>query len=254
MINMKMIKHGRKKDNRKLSKLAIAAEGFLVISFLLLLIIYGSSNNKFLEYTGVSALILSFVLSIISLIEISIRKNIKGYSVALVPIFVFLVLILFQFIIVRPGMKRREEFVKNYTGKHNLQIIYDSILEYSKHNNELPLAISWCDSLMEYSDNISENNFKHPFIKGYECNYAYNDNISNLKLKEVSKETVLVFGSDGRWNQHGGKELLKQRPQYETCVLLKNGDIYIYNFEREGIEKWEMKEKKTTFEQLRWKP
>ena len=155
--------------------------------------------------------------------------------------------------------RRRSWEEKSYSSVSNLRLLGKSFIGYAKNNNGyLPDANQWCDLLMRYDKTLTGQNFKHPLIKEWECNIAFNKNLNCLKLSEIPKDTVLLFEADGGWNLSGDKELFeksrKEQTDYYFCyVLLADGNIESYRFEEGGYKTFDSKGVES-IKPLRWKP
>jgi hypothetical protein len=166
----------------------------------------------------------------------TLAKTPTHINVAIILGFLYIVFVLVVVLIGR----RRFLAEKAYSTLYNLRLLDKSLIGYAKNNNGyLPDANQWCDLLMRYDKTLTRQNFKHPLIKEWECNIAFNKNLSCLKLSEIPKDTVLLFEADGGWNLSGDMDLLQKRynnrKDYYFCnVLLIDGSIKTYQFERGG--------------------
>ena len=92
----------------------------------------------------------------------------------------------------------------------NLRELGRAMLVYAgDYDEKYPMADKWCDILSEYIDMgkgnaADERDFKCPANKNKRCSYAINQNVS----KRSHQSLVLLFESEGGWNQFGGPELL----------------------------------------------
>ncbi|MHC4396835.1 MAG: hypothetical protein ACYS1A_14390 [Planctomycetota bacterium] len=190
----------------------------------------------------------TLVLGIIAFIIIGFHgEKLKGRGYA----FAAVVLALFYILM---GMNSLARFM-DYKAKYNLRKLRKALIVYAEDRDKhLPVANNWCDLLMRYDKSLSRGNFKHPLIKGSECDFAFNKNLDGLRLADIPGDVILLFGAKGGWNLNGGVELLKERPNLDTYILFVNGDISPYSFSDEGIQKWDDDLEKTSIEPLRWKP
>jgi len=144
---------------------------------------------------------------------------------------------------------RRTYYEKTNTARYNLKLLGAVISRYAEDNDGyLPDAKQWCDLLMKYDSTLSEDNFKHPKLKGFVI--AFNKNLDNLRLSNIPDDVVLLFEAQGRLNLSGGAELLTSENvnRDRIDVLFINNDIKTYWVKREGIRTYG-----DVFLPLRWK-
>jgi hypothetical protein len=119
--------------------------------------------------------------------------------------------------------------------KSNLHNLGTAIKQYADENSgEYPAPDQWCDSLLEYSDS-------NPPIKAFRCrlygegrcHYGMNTNVE----PDSPNDVVLLFETEGVWNQHGGPELLNtENHGGEGCNILFNDGRFDF-VEPEELEK-----------------
>ena len=88
-------------------------------------------------------------------------------------------------------------------------------LKYAQdHGGRLPPAQEWCDLLRPYLKNAHA--FVCPAAKNLRCSYAFNANLSGVRLDDIpeSRHVVIFFESDRGWNAAGGPELLPAQPRH----------------------------------------
>lgn len=141
-----------------------------------------------------------------------------------------------------------------------LETLDKALRNYERNNGHLPDANSWCDSLLEYDSALSEKSFIHPGAKVMElkgeCHFAFNKNLSGVKLSDAASDTVLLFWADGAWNLNGGVELLEPEVNNNLgymFITLANETTAIYHYKSKGYtiihSKYNSKPKK-----LNWEP
>lgn len=111
--------------------------------------------------------------------------------------------------------------------------IGDRLLEYAKnHNNRLPEADVWCNTLLKYRGDIvfSRN-------AAFRCDTAFNRNLSGMEILKIPKDTVLLFNAYGDWNLTGGSELLQaQEEQFNPAYIYYiDGTTGLYYFTKDDI-------------------
>ena len=219
----------------------------------------------------------AIILSVIALVIIAIwRKSLKGYVYPIVVLVLCVPFVLVDYE-VRCVVKVREKRKKEWTGLYNLELLGKELIRYAKDNDCLPVADKWCDELMEHNPELSKENFMHPQhpklpkenykftppdnlrdifdFKG-QCQFAFNKNLSGVKLSDVSQNTVLLFEADGGWNLNGTEELLKTRYREKGCiaVLLVNQTVSNYWYYMQAMRKFDPKGTYMYYEKPRWKP
>jgi hypothetical protein len=140
--------------------------------------------------------------------------------------------------------RSRNEFILSFGGKHQIKILGEALIKYANnHDGYLPDAEQWCDALLKDSNTLKKDDFRHPKFEELglgTCNFAFNKNVSNMRLSDIPNDMILIFEADGSWNLAGGPELLQTRYRYFGCLnmFLVNGDIcqlYLCRDIRKGL-------------------
>ena len=133
----------------------------------------------------------------------------------------------------------------------NLLLLGDELARFCSSTGAYPLAIGWCEMLAvsrfarnrddsEISEEEKElrSRFKCPSAGAGKSHYAMNP---NCKL-DSPQDMVLVFETEGGWNQSGGSErfTFNNHDPQGGCVLLKDGTVKFIRTKEE-------------LQQLRWK-
>ena len=127
---------------------------------------------------------------------------------------------------------------------HQLKELGSFFQKYSEeHNSQLPSSSNWCDTLFEKSEFYS-NFLRNPPVETNEplSNYAFNANLSGLKLAKLPKNTVLLFETPLAKNPAGGPELMSTNNHPEKGCFVLFTDMHIAFVRAED------------FNNLRWKP
>jgi hypothetical protein len=158
----------------------------------------------------------------------------------------------------------REEKKKNCTVLYNMELLAKELKKYAKnHNGYLPDANNWCDALMKENPELTPGNFRHPqpdFIglKG-KCHIAFNKAIGGKLLKDISKDTVLLFEGDGDWNLNGTSDILNRGygEKLFVRILFVDGSEDAYWFDKQAVRKFKSEfggRASMYYEQPRWDP
>lgn len=197
-------------------------------------------KNEILVISFTVFLIFSFLLSVtyrVILWRLKLKENIPSYINLIIVVGLIYI---FGMALAISTNRRRAVAEKNYSARYNLKLIGDTMIKYAEYNNGfLPDANNWCDLPMSYDKKLTRMNFKHPLIKEWECNIAYNKNLSGLKLSEIPKDTILIFEADGNWNLSGDEDLLRERyinnkDYLSVYIILANGKMVEYWFVKGG--------------------
>lgn len=200
-------------------------------------------------------------LGIIAIVVITVRRKIlKGYFCAVVALILSAPFVLFDYGI-RLQAEVREERKRKWTGLYNLEMLGKELIRYTKdHEGCLPVGERWCDLLMEHNENLTEENFRHPKadlfrLKG-ECHFAFNKNLSGMRLTDIPDNVVLIFESDGDWNLNGTGELLKTRYDEHgyIAMLFVDQTVRYYWYYMQAVRKFDPKGTYMYYEKPRWKP
>ena len=200
-------------------------------------------------------------LGIIAIVVITIRRKIsKGYFCAVLALILSAPFLLFDYGI-RLQAEVREKRRREWTGLYNLEVLGKELIRYAKvHEGCLPVAERWCDLLIEHNQNLTEEDFRHPKpgifrLKG-ESHFAFNKNLSGMRLADIPDDVVLIFEADGDWNLNGTGELLKTRYREKGCIamLLVDQTVSNYWYYMQAMRKFDPKGTYMYYEKPRWKP
>jgi len=127
---------------------------------------------------------------------------------------------------------------------YNLLDLGYRLEKYAVDRDELlPPATNWCDALIKFNS-YSSREMRKGRVKNDEglSEFAFNSNLSELKLAEVPKDMVLIFETQLAKNPAGGKELINpENHPLKGCFVLF-GDMHVEFVRAED------------FNNLRWKP
>jgi len=171
--------------------------------------------------------ILGLVLGVISTpILIGKHQEVKGAFFAVFAILLSLPAIIGNWPLMVSARAAHRVAIET-SGAHNLQILSDAIFNYAEANGGvLPNADSWCDQLIEFDDNLSKENFRHPQAGRYgfvgQCQFGFNKNISGMQLRDIPDNVVLLIEADGQWNLSGAEDLIetRRRNQFESILVI----------------------------------
>ena len=91
---------------------------------------------------------------------------------------------------------------------------------------------------MEHNKELTEENFKHPQPEEFagmlnfkgECQFAFNSNLSGMRLEDIPTDVVLLFEADGAWNLTGTSELLATRYREKGYIAILSVDQTTANY------------------------
>lgn len=132
----------------------------------------------------------------------------------------------------------------------NLRALGATMLIYaSDYDEKYPTADKWCDLLVEYINvrehrkpiRVTEKDFKCPGNKKERCSYAINPNVS----PSSNPRLVLLFETEGGWNQFGGPELLTADNHDGKGCNISFCDLHVEFVKKEkfGELKWKAEQK-----------
>jgi len=231
------------KDPRKTNYLAIISFVFIIIAIAIPFLPFSTFGYRL--QVSLCFFAIAFILGVFAFVFC--RERLKGRVFAITSMVITILFIFFGINSSLRFMDAREMYKFRQIGK--------VLIEYSENNNGyLPEANRWCDLLKESNRSISKNSFRHTLGTYTKYHSAFNKNLSSLRLTNVPNDIVLLFTAEGDWNLNGAEKLLQETKGLDTYVLLVNGEVYSYNFEKNGIEIWDEKLKKEVIKSLRWKP
>lgn len=268
-------------SDKKTSRIAIASLicfGIGVLSILLfaLTVFLPMEDVGHFVLSAMISFPLAFVLGVLSLIVITIRRKVlKGYILAILVI-VLSTPTLFVINGFRLGANVRKEREKTYTCKYNLRLLGKELIKYAEDNGgHLPTAGNWCDVLIEYNHTLTKDVFKHPLHPSFnpptyppyhpdfeasvqkvdpsfkvkpmrklhldgECNIAFNRNLSGLDIKDIAPDTVLIWEANGERNLSGGSELLETRRKDQVIkVVLFDQSMVSYHYDHNAYRTYD---------------
>lgn len=171
--------------------------------------------------------IVTIIAGIAALLMVLLRsKQMKGHSIAITSVVVGSVIlsILVPNLIFEKKMNDILECMKK------LQGLGGKIREYAdSHDGYLPVADNWCDLLMENNKDLSRDSFSCPASAKGVCSYAFNRNLGGVRLADVPRSIVLLYGTDGGWNHAGKGESLATRHDGGCNVQFINHGTMLYH-------------------------
>ena len=179
--------------------------------------------------------LLAIILGILAIIKIKKHQGILGGK-RLAYFGLFLGILLFVYsLFINVGFWLDEtsselQLIKH--GRDKISMLGQMLIHYANDNNGiLPNANNWCDALSNYHKGIKREDFQHPDTDGFECDYAFNKNVSEKKLSELPENTIILFESSGKWNLNGDYKLLENSTKriYFINVILADGTMQVYS-------------------------
>ncbi len=202
-----------------------------------------------------------FLLSIASVLGILITRTCWLGLIPTVLVLLVSGLVVYGNAVINAGIRIRQEKMKEVSPLYKMKILHEALVQYAEnHSGYLPDANMWCDQLLASNPDLTRAHFQHPKpemveVKG-QCHFAFNKNLSKMRLSEVSSDTVLIFEADGDWNLAGTKELLETRywkHGYVTMVYVDGhkGDYWYY---QKAVRAFSKDGKNMYYIKPRWEP
>jgi hypothetical protein len=192
---------------------------------------------------GITALF-GLVLGIIALVKVSnSRGNLRGGSLALAGVIVsgiFVILIPFFAALMLPALAAAKQKAQAVNCVNNEKQLALALRIYAgDHDGQFPAATNWCDAIR--TDVGSEKAFKCLAAKSASrCDYAFNARLGGLNETNIAPDTVMIFESDGDWNQSGGFEQMIGRPRHARVfvVAFADGSVQQLRESQIGALRW----------------
>jgi hypothetical protein len=128
---------------------------------------------------------------------------------------------------------------------YHLHSIGRTLEKYAKgHNGQLPGADNWCGTLLRVNSSLTPHDFRIDSTPkdSNMSDFAINPNVSESKLAELPKNTVLLFETPLAKNPAGGPELMSTNNHPIKGCFILFADMHIAFVRAED------------FNNLRWKP
>ena len=222
----------------KTSKLANLSVGFTAISVICFISLF-FTVACIAKILFLFSVILTVTLGIVSILKIKLGGGkLKDMGLPIITGIitpVFLVGIVLASIMIGKAMDSVTAVVRLSICKKELETLGKALQVYSTDfDGKYPTAGKWCDLLVHHTDvnNISFGKFA---VEG-RSNYAINPRAEPNSPTDI----VLLFETNGIWNQAGGEELLTfENKEPKGCMVLFNGG-HIKFVKREDVKglKW----------------
>ena len=238
---MSRTNNNKQTENLKTSKLAKVSLGLAVIS-LLCFVSFFFTVFAVTNIAGVLFLVSVIVAIILGIVSISKIKlsggKLKDMGLPIIGgiiIPVILVGIVLAGIVIGNAMDSARVTIRLIICKKELETLGNALQIYSTNfDGKYPTADKWCDLLGQYAD-INKTSFGKFAVDG-RSNYAINPNAEPNSPPDV----VLLFETDGVWNQAGEAELLtfENKEPKRYMILFNGGHIRLVNPEDVNGLKW----------------
>jgi len=160
---------------------------------------------------------------------------ITGIVTSAISIVVFILLVdpLYLMPLHEPGrdISKRVACATNLRGLGKAMLIYAG-----DYDEKYPTADKWCDLLVQYA-NVDEKRFVCRSAGKGRCHYAINPNVTPYSHSRL----VLLFETEGGWNQFGGPEILTtENHAGKGCnILFNDGHVDYLKLDELSELKWE---------------
>jgi prepilin-type processing-associated H-X9-DG protein len=181
---------------------------------------------------GITSLV-GLVLGIIGLVKVN-RSNgqLSGKGLAIAGICtsaLFLLMVPLYAAMLLPALAKAKARAQSISCMNNVKQLSLGVMMYaSSGGDKFPKADQWCDAIRTQAG--SGKIFQCPAdLQGGRSSYAFNKNLSELPTKNVpnSARTVMIFESEGGWNQSGGRETAVKRPRHEGKIIVAFADGHV---------------------------
>ncbi|MFZ1072224.1 MAG: DUF4190 domain-containing protein [Verrucomicrobiia bacterium] len=146
---------------------------------------------------------------------------VSAIFVFMIPVFVAMLLPAFA------AAKQRAQEINCMNNEKQLAL---AVHMYSNDNkDQFPPAATWCDAIRSHV--VSDKVFQCPAgDQSKRCNYAYNAKLDGMDRSKVNPNTVLIFETEGGWNDSGGPELMLNHARHG------HGRIFVIAFSDGHVE------------------
>lgn len=179
----------------------------------------------------------SLVLSICGIFEIR-KGQLKGKRLVIGTMLINIILaggvVGVALLIVQPIFQR-------ITCEMNMEGLGVALKIYANDfDGKYPTPEKWCDLLIEHAE-VTEKSFVCPAAKERRGHYAINPNCELNSAPDV----VLLFETQGGWNQYGGPDLLagERHIGKGCCILFNDKHVQFVEKKRFGKLKWKVEER-----------
>lgn len=180
---------------------------------------------------GITALV-GLVLGLIALVKVNRSGGqLSGRGLAIAGICtsaLFLLMVPMYAAMLLPALARAKSKAQSINCMNNVKQLSLGVMMYANaHGDKFPPADQWCDSI---SAQVSPTVFRCPGdSQGSRSDYAFNQKLSELPMSKVTNpsRTVLIFESDGGWNQQGGRELVLKHSRHAGRIIVGFADGHV---------------------------
>jgi prepilin-type processing-associated H-X9-DG protein len=156
--------------------------------------------------------------------------SVSGIFFLMIPILAGLLL---------PALAKAKEKAIQINCLNNMkQLGLAAVLYANDNNDQLPQPAKWSDAVSKYVS--STNVFHCPADSRPGFSYAFNQKLEGKSLKQVDPKTVLLFESDGGWNNFGGPEQLNpNRHHTRVNVAFADGSVRMMSSSQLPTLRWD---------------
>ncbi len=235
---MSRTNYNKQTENLQTSKIAKVLLGFTVISFLCFVSFF-FTVTKIAGVLFLVSVIVAVILGIVSIFKIKLSggksKDMGLLIIGGIIIPVILVGIVLAGIVIGNAVDSATVTIRLIICRKELETLGNALQIYSTaFDGKYPTSDKWCDLLVQHTD-VNKKSFGKFAIDGH-SNYVINPNAEPNSPPDV----VLLFETDGVWNQAGEAELLtfenKEPGGYMT--LFNGGHIRLVKLEDVNGLKW----------------
>lgn len=181
---------------------------------------------------GITSLV-GLVMGIVALVKVSRSGGqLSGKGLAIAGICtsaLFLLMVPIYAALLLPALAQAKAKAQSINCMNNVKQLSLGVMMYAQGGgNKFPTADQWCDAIRPQVG--SGKVFQCPAdSQGSRSDYAFNENLSELPMNKVANaaRTVMIFESDGGWNQHGGRDLVLKHSRHAGRIIVGFADGHV---------------------------
>jgi len=177
-----------------------------------------------LGFCGITAVI-GLILGIVAMVRINRSGGrLSGNGLAIAGVCVSGVMLLMcipmMAAMLLPALARAKQKAMTINCMNNVRQLDLAVMMYANaHGDQFPPAAAWCDAIQT---NAGSKAFHCPASDHTSrCDYGFNQKLGGVALGTIKNpaNTVMIFETDGGWNQNGGPDEMLKQPRHFRMVI-----------------------------------